>query len=146
MNLKSKKNQKIILISMLVTLVVIIAIGYRMKFRGPTWGQHISEVEALKNAMADVLPKIKKALGSGRCSADSDCRLIGLGVELCGNHERYGLYSIHDVNEHELKELVAIHNDAAEKLNRISYKVLGCGVKPNPVKCIRKACTPIIGQ
>lgn len=111
----------------------------------PSWGKHVENVGELKQIMEGAAKKIVKAMGDGKCGSDSDCKVAGMGAKLCGSHEKYLIYSAgaEGYDEEEMKRLLAEYNGAAERLNKISFKVLSCGVAAPKVRCSQKYCVPV---
>jgi hypothetical protein len=115
------------------------------KATAPSWEQHVEEIKDLKARIAALTPRIAKATGAGYCGSDVDCHMVGLGAKLCGKFDKYLIYSSADADEVSLVGMIAEYNGYAERLNKISYKVLNCGVPSMPLKCIESRCHTVGG-
>ena len=139
---------KFLAASLLVALLLAVGMHY-LRVRdenasAPDWQEHVGEVKALKARMESLLLRMSKAVGEGKCAVDNDCRILGVGAKLCGKFDKYLLYSTAEADESEVRGLVTEYNAYAEQLNKISYKVLGCGIEAKPVRCLQRRCVPAL--
>ena len=134
------------------TLVGLVAVGllvwavYAARSRiekPPSWDQHDAEMRVLDENLKALTSQIKAQQGTSTCSADSDCRVVGLGVKTCGGFNDWLVYSIADVKEEELLATVSDFNKKFERFMSLSLKVPPCGGQPKQIRCVKKHCEPI---
>ena len=78
-------------------------------------------------------------IGNAACSADSECRVIGVGALACGGPEGYRAWSITQTDARALQDTVA--RDAAARKEEIERAGMlsTCAIKPVPaVSCVRQ--------
>lgn len=81
---------------------------------------------------ADTLQRIDALLGSRACSAEAQCRVIGVGARSCGGPESYHSYSTLDVDEAALRRLVTQHAEARLQTAQRRGEISTCDMQEPP--------------
>ena len=84
------------------------------------------------------IQRIEQLIGNAACSADSECRVIGVGALACGGPEAYRAWSITQTDARALQD--AVTRDAAARKEEIERAGMlsNCAIKPVPaVSCVR---------
>lgn len=93
-----------------------------------------SKREALNNDVMRLVQPLK-------CSADTDCAALEMGVKPCGGPWKYVIYSKKNSKVATLKKKLADYNALDQKINEQQQTMSDCmvSVKPSP-KCVNKMC------
>ncbi len=90
--------------------------------------------------MKKAADQIKRVRGNGKCVHSKQCKVVGLGAQLCGGYDGYFIYSTLDADEKQLLGLVARFNQRAEELHKTSLMVEHCAPKLRPAHCMKDLC------
>jgi hypothetical protein len=91
---------------------------------------------------AATLQRIDALLGSRTCSAEAQCRVIGVGARSCGGPESYHSYSTLDVDEAALRRLVAQHAEARLQAAQRGGETSLCDMQEPPTVICRFSPAP----
>lgn len=76
------------------------------------------------------------AIGTPRCTADSQCQVIGIGARPCGGAESHAAYSTLTASPPKLKRLAQAHASTRRTQDSNSGRMGICMVLPEPkVQC-----------
>jgi hypothetical protein len=103
--------------------------------------QEMSRVEAQLHKLAK---KIESSRGQGKCTKDSDCRIMGLGSKFCDLYKDFLVFSIQDASESEVRGFVEEFNRFHKVVSDRSLAVNRCGRKPASIRCEASQCRPDI--
>lgn len=89
--------------------------------------------------------RIRKESADARCSADAQCKTVGIGAKICGGPAVYVAYSTTSTDEQRLLADVEQYNAlsaiATTQLSREKGLVSDCAVANDPgAACIEKRC------
>ena len=94
----------------------------------------------LDTEMKKAADQIKLVRGKGRCVQSKQCKVVGLGAELCGGYDGYFIYSTLDADEKQVLAWVARFNVRAEELHKTSLMVEHCAPKLRVAHCMKDLC------
>lgn len=107
------------------------------------WEGHKAELVELKAKVQNLSEQVKAAAGSGKCLRDDNCRVTGLGAQICGGYRESLIYSDEDTSSARLGRVVRDYNAAAERLHDLSLTVPHCGTALPEVRCVKNKCVPV---
>lgn len=95
---------------------------------------------AAAGSSASLLARIDAARSTA-CTADAQCRTIGVGAKACGGPERYLAWSSRDDDGSRLRALVAEHAAARRAEDSKAGMMSTCSVVPDPgAACVAGQC------
>jgi hypothetical protein len=97
-------------------------------------------------AAGETLRHLEQQLGSGACTGDAQCRVIGVGVRACGGPERFYAYSALDVDEPALRRLAARHAEQRVQAQQRSGEMSTCEIVEPPLATCRMAQPSLPGR
>ncbi len=96
----------------------------------------------LNTEMQEMAGQIKASQGHSRCNQSSDCKVVGLGTQVCKGYKNFVIYSNLDADEGTLLYAVKKFNAAATKLAALSLESSGCGDAASEIVCFKNRCMP----
>lgn len=78
------------------------------------------------------LQRVQALIGSARCTADAQCRVIGIGDRPCGGPEGYRAWSTAQTDPQALEAAVRAHADFRRRWHEKSGLMSTCEVLPVP--------------
>lgn len=88
------------------------------------------------------LREMDTLIGTASCSADAQCRVIGVGARPCGGPESYRAWSTLVTSEPALVAAAEAYATERREADRKIGAMSTCEILPEPtVSCIRGACT-----
>lgn len=102
----------------------------------------ITNGQSSKHHPQELRKSIDNLISTNRqCSADTDCKLVGIGARPCGGPDLYQVYSNVNGIEAKLLAMVEKYNALAKKDNESSGRLGICVVAPKPVfSCVNNVC------
>ena len=104
------------------------------------WKSHQTEMGLVSKRIDELTPMIREAQGEARCSQDTDCKVIGLGAQVCDEYRDSLIYSTHDAQEQRLLSLTREFNDLQQKMHLLSLAASSCGKKLPQTQCRGGRC------
>jgi len=86
------------------------------------------------------LQRVQALIGSARCTADAQCRVIGIGDRPCGGPESYLAWSTTQTDAQALEAAARAHADERRRWHEKAGLMSTCEFRPPPAaRCDRRA-------
>lgn len=130
----------------ILAFVVVFGLGYYFSPPGmfiPSWEEHDQKLVQLEKELSIYAMQIQESAGQGMCRDSYQCKIVGLGAKTCDHYTSYLLYSVADVYEAHILDLVGKFNSLSEEMAKNSLKVGSCGTPPKVAQCVDSKCVVI---
>lgn len=124
----------------LIALFIYGFVHSRKAPRSPNWSDRKAKLARNDLELKNLAESMQAKRGSGLCDFDDDCRIAGLGAQVCKGFSRFFLYSIRDTDEASLLQMIGKFNRLMEEANDLALEIAPCGVQSPKAYCFRNRC------